>query len=214
MHPAAPTGNFPRATTAGTAPSAAVEGCEGIGRHVAQRLLADHEPVVECSAVSSGALPNPQQRPVVSNARLEVLRLLVDRRRRIGQENVTKICQLHQLLLGQIPGGAKKDLSAAQARRLLAAVTPTGVVQQTRHRVAMELVEDLERIYQRCSPHRRNDLDRAKHLHTINSGGTENATPGHLTQKGAKSGWSGSPTGRSRGSGGRATAQSQNVACG
>ncbi len=48
-----------------------------------------------------------------------------------------------------IPGGAKKDLSAAQARRLLDAVDPSDVVGQTRKRVAMELVEDLERVYQR-----------------------------------------------------------------
>ena len=151
----------------------AVEGCEGIGRHVTQRLLADHEPVVDVPAKLSARMrmfATGQGRktddtdahsialvgvriaglhPVVSNAQLEVLRLLVDRRRRIGEEHVTKICQLHQLLLELIPGGAKKDLSAAQARRLLAAVTPAGIVQQTLHRVAMELVEDLERIYQR-----------------------------------------------------------------
>lgn len=48
-----------------------------------------------------------------------------------------------------IPGGAKKYLSAAQARRLLAAVQPSDLVSTTRKRVALELVEDLERIYQR-----------------------------------------------------------------
>ena len=48
-----------------------------------------------------------------------------------------------------IPGGAKKDFSAAQARRLLNAVHPSDLVSVTRKRVAMELVEDLERIYQR-----------------------------------------------------------------
>src|SRR5690606_24230694 len=80
---------------------------------------------------------------------LELLRLLVDRRRRIGEEHTTKICQLHQLLLELIPGGTKRDLSAAQARKLLAGVRPRDVVAKTRKRVAMELVVDLERIYQR-----------------------------------------------------------------
>ena len=39
--------------------------------------------------------------------------------------------QLHALLLELIPGGAKKDLSAAQARRLLAGVRPRNVVGKT-----------------------------------------------------------------------------------
>jgi transposase len=34
------------------------------------------------------------------------------------------VSQLHQLLLELIPGGAKKDLSAAQAKVLLATVRP------------------------------------------------------------------------------------------
>ena len=59
------------------------------------------------------------------------------------------VCQLHQLLLELLPGGAKRDLSAAQARKLLAGVRPRDVVGKTRKQHAMELVVDLERIYQR-----------------------------------------------------------------
>jgi hypothetical protein len=59
------------------------------------------------------------------------------------------ISQLHQLLLELIPGGAKKDLSAAQAKALLAKVRPRDAAGKTRRRVAAELVGDLERIYQR-----------------------------------------------------------------
>ena len=57
--------------------------------------------------------------------------------------------QLHQLLLELIPGGAKKDLSAAQAKALLAKVRPRDVAGKTRRRVAAELIADLERIYAR-----------------------------------------------------------------
>ena len=57
--------------------------------------------------------------------------------------------KLHQLLLELIPGGAKKDLSAAQAKALLATVRPRDVAGKTRRRVAAELVGDLERIYAR-----------------------------------------------------------------
>jgi hypothetical protein len=88
-------------------------------------------------------------RAVVDDAQLELLRLLVDRRRRLGEDHTRMVCQLHQLLLELIPGGAKRDLSAAQARRLLAGVRPRDVVDKTRKQHAMELVVGLERIYQR-----------------------------------------------------------------
>jgi hypothetical protein len=59
------------------------------------------------------------------------------------------ICQLHRLLLELIPGGARKALSAAQARALLARVRPRDPAGQARRRVAAGLIADLERIYQR-----------------------------------------------------------------
>jgi hypothetical protein len=46
-------------------------------------------------------------RPVVTDAQLEVLRLLVDRRRSIGEEHTRKVGQLHPILseiaLGGLP---------------------------------------------------------------------------------------------------------------
>ena len=62
-------------------------------------------------------------------------------------ESVTEA--VHRILLELIPGGAKKFLSAAQARQILAGVRPRDVVGKTRKRVAAELVTDLERIYAR-----------------------------------------------------------------
>ena len=55
--------------------------------------------------------------------------------------------QLQQLLLELIPGGAKKDLSAAQAKALLAKVRPRDAAGKARRRVAAELIADLERVY-------------------------------------------------------------------
>ena len=46
--------------------------------------------------------------------------MLADRRRSLGEDHTRMISQLHRLLLELIPGGAKKFLSAAQARALLA----------------------------------------------------------------------------------------------
>jgi transposase len=151
----------------------AIEGCAGIGKHIAVRLLADGEEVVDvppklsararvfatgqgrktdATDAHSVALVGTRMsglRPVVNDEQLAVLRLLVDRRRSLGDEHTRKTSQLHQLLLELIPGGAKRDLSAAQAKELLATVRPRDVVGKTRRRVAAELVADLERIYTR-----------------------------------------------------------------
>jgi transposase len=151
----------------------AVEGCRGIGRHIANRLLADGEQVVDvppklsararvfatgqgrktdATDAHSVALVGTRMaglRPVVDDEQLTVLRLLVDRRRSLGEAHTRMVAQLHQLLLELVPGGAKKDLSAAQAKVLLATVRPRDVAGKTRRRVAAELVSDLERIYAR-----------------------------------------------------------------
>jgi transposase len=151
----------------------AIEGCSGIGHHVAMRLLADDEEVLDvppklsartrvfatgqgrktdATDAHSVALVGTRMaglRPVVNDEQLAVLRILVDRRRSLGEDHTRMVSQLHQLLLELIPGGAKKDLSAAQAKALLAKVRPRNVLGKTRRRVAAELIADLERIYAR-----------------------------------------------------------------
>jgi transposase len=151
----------------------AIEGCNGIGRHVAMRLIADGQDVVDvppklsarARVFSTGqgrktdatdahfvALVGTRMtglRPVVADDQLTVLRMLADRRRSLGEEHTRKVSQLHALLLELLPGGAKKDLSAAQAKALLAKVRPRDLVGKTRRRLAAELVGDLEQIYAR-----------------------------------------------------------------
>ena len=63
-------------------------------------------------------------RLVVDDEQLAVLRILVDRRRSLGEDHTRMVSQPHQLMLELIPGGAKKNLSAAQAKALLAKVRP------------------------------------------------------------------------------------------
>lgn len=87
--------------------------------------------------------------PLVNDEQLALPRFLVHRRRSLGEDHTRMVCQLHQLLPELIPGGAKKDLSAAQARALLATVKPRDPVGKARRRVAAELIGDLERVYQR-----------------------------------------------------------------
>lgn len=151
----------------------AIEGCNGIGRHAAMRLLAEGQDVVDvppklsararvfstgqgrktdATDAHSVALVGTRMtglRPVVADEQLAVLRMLADRRRALGEEHTRKVSQLHALLLELLPGGAKKDLSATQAKALLAKVRPRDVVGKTRRRLAAELVADLEQNYAR-----------------------------------------------------------------
>jgi transposase len=151
----------------------AIEGCQGIGRHIASRLLADGERVVDvppklsarvrvfatgqgrktdatdAHSVALAATRMAGLRPVVADQQLMVLRILADRRRSLGEDHIRMICQLHHLLLELIPGGAKKSLSAAQAKALLAKVRPRDAAGRARRQVAAELISDLERVYQR-----------------------------------------------------------------
>lgn len=151
----------------------AIEGCQGIGRHIATRLLADGEQVLDvppklsararvfatgqgrktdATDAHSVALVGTRMaglRPLVNDEQLAVLRILVDRRRSLGEDHTRMVSQLHQLLLELIPGGAKKSLSAAQAKALLATVRPRDTAGKARRRVAAELIADLERVYRR-----------------------------------------------------------------
>lgn len=149
----------------------AIEGCAGIGKHIANRLLADGEQVVDVppklssrarvfatgqgrktdatDAHSVALVGMTGLRPVVNDGQLAVLRILVDRRRSLGEEHTRLVSQLHQLLLELVPGGAKRDLSARQAKALLAKVWPRDAAGKVRRRVAAELIADLERIYAR-----------------------------------------------------------------
>jgi transposase len=141
----------------------AVEGCNGIGRHIAQRLVADGEPVldvpaklsararvfatgqgrktdpVDAHSVAVAALRSPGLRQVTVDDATVALRLLADRRDGLGRARTDIVCRLHALLLELVPGGAKKDLSAPQARALLNTVRPRDIVGRTRRQLASDL---------------------------------------------------------------------------
>jgi transposase len=150
----------------------AVEGCAGIGRHIAQRLVADGETVfdvpaklsararvfatgqgrktdpVDAHSVAVAGLRSPGLRAVVADDTTVALRLLVDRREGLGRARTEITGRLHQLLLELIPGGAKRFLTRGQASHLLASCRPTpgDIVTRTRHQLAAELVEELTMI--------------------------------------------------------------------
>ena len=148
----------------------AIEGCNGVGRHIAHRLVASGETVkdvpaklsaqvrvfgtgngrktdpVDAHSVALAALRSRHLVTVEVSPDLVVLGLLADRRDELGRARTQAINRIHRLLLELLPGGAKKFLSAAQARALIAAVRPRDIAGKTRRRLAAELITELEGI--------------------------------------------------------------------
>jgi transposase len=146
----------------------AVEGANGVGRPLAQRLLAEGERVLDVSAklaarvrvfdtgnarktdatdahaVAMVALRTPRLPVLGYDEELIALRLLTDRRDELAHRRVQTVNRLHRLLTELIPGGAnKRDLSALQAKRLLGTVRPRTLVGKTTRRMATEELADL-----------------------------------------------------------------------
>ena len=148
----------------------AVEGCNGIGRHLAHRLVHDGEIVfdvppklsaqvrvfatgngrktdeVDAHSVALAALRAPGLVQVRVEEDLVVMGMLADRRDELGRARTQVVNRLHRLLLELLPGGAKKFLSARQARTLIASVRPRDLAGKTRRRLAVELISELEAI--------------------------------------------------------------------
>ena len=140
----------------------AVEGSNGAGRPLAQRLLADGEDVVDvpaklsararlldtghnrktdahdAHAVAVVALRNRRLRVLSYDADLEVLRMLIERRDELTKAKVQAVNRLHRVLSELVPGQSKKDITVLQAKRILASVRPRDQVGKTRKRIAAE----------------------------------------------------------------------------
>jgi transposase len=145
----------------------AVEGANGTGRPLAQRLVEDGERVVDVPAklaarvrlfdtghnrktdaldahsIAVVAVRTPGLRVVTPDGELEALRMLADRRDELSRLRVQTVNRLQRLLSELIPGTRKKDLSALQAKKMLAGVRPRDVAGRTRRRMAVEEVADL-----------------------------------------------------------------------
>jgi transposase len=148
----------------------AIEGCNGIGKHLAHRLVHDGETVVDVPAklsaqarvfatgngrktdpvdahsVAQVALRTPNLVRVEVDDDLVVLGMLVDRRDELGRARTQTINRLHKLLLELFAGGAPQFLSSRKARAMIATIKPRDIVGKTRRRLAVELIVELEAI--------------------------------------------------------------------
>jgi transposase len=146
----------------------AIEGCNGIGKHIAHRLVHDGESVVDvppklsaqvrvfatgngrktdpvdAHSIAMVALRSPNLVRVEVDPDLVVLGMLVDRRDALGRGRTQTINRLHRLLLELFPGGAKRYLSSRQARALIATIRPRDIVGKTRRRLVVELIDEFE----------------------------------------------------------------------
>jgi transposase len=145
----------------------AVEGANGVGRPLAQRLLESGEQVVDVPAklaarvrlfdtghnrktdardahsVAVVAVRTPNLRILRVDGELEALRMLTDRREALTRRRVQTVCRLQALLTELLPGQAKRDITALQAKRLLATVRPRDIAGKTRRRIAAEELAEL-----------------------------------------------------------------------
>ena len=148
----------------------AIEGCNGIGKHLAHRSVHDGESVldvppklsaqvrvfatgngrktdpVDAHSVAMVALRAPHLVRVQVDDDLVVMGMLADRRDELGRARTQVVNRLHRLLLELFPGGAKPFLSARQARALIATIKPRDLPGKTRRRLVVELIGELETI--------------------------------------------------------------------
>jgi transposase len=145
----------------------AIEGANGAGRPLTQRLVAAGEQVVDVPAklaarvrlfdtghnrktdaldahsIAVVAVRTAGLRVVVEDGELEALRMLTDRRDELARQRVQTVNRLQRLLSELLPGQRKRDLSAAQAKTMLATVRPRDIAGKTRRRMAAEEIADL-----------------------------------------------------------------------
>jgi len=145
----------------------AVEGANGVGRPLAQRLLEAGENVVDVPAklaarvrlfdtghnrktdahdahsIAVVAVRTEGLRVLQVDAELEALRMLADRREALTRRRIQTVGRLQALLAELLPGQAKKDITTGQAKAMLARVRPRDIAGKTRRRIAAEELAEL-----------------------------------------------------------------------
>jgi transposase len=145
----------------------AVEGANGVGRPLAQRLLEAGERVVDVPAklaarvrlfdtghnrktdardahsIAIVAVRTKTLRVMHIDGELEALRMLTDRREALTRRRVQTVDRLQALLAELLPGQAKRDITTGQAKTMLASVRPRDIAGRTRRRIAAEELAEL-----------------------------------------------------------------------
>ncbi|WP_406162915.1 IS110 family transposase [Streptomyces sp. NBC_01005] len=147
----------------------AVENANGLGRHLAQWLVARGESVVDVPAAATSRVRELSRGGRRKNDRIDAaaaatvaylqgegrdlapedhttaLALLDERRVNLAQARVRTVNQLHALLRDLLPGGAPTQLSADLAAKLLRSVRPAGDIETVRKDIAWDLVAEIRK---------------------------------------------------------------------
>lgn len=91
-------------------------------------------------------------RVLAHDAELEALRMLADRREELTRQRVQTVARLQRLLSELTPGKTKKDITALQAKAILATVRPRDLVGKTRRRLAAEQLAELVAVEKKIKP--------------------------------------------------------------
>jgi transposase len=146
----------------------ALENAGGLGRHLAGRLAASGESVVDVPpklsarvrvlssgngrkndgvdalAIALAASRNERLAAVDPEADSEILRLLSERREDLVAERTRALNRLHGLLRDLLPGGVTGTLSAHRAARILRGIRPKGGASaRLRRGLASEVLRDI-----------------------------------------------------------------------
>jgi len=144
-----------------------VENAHGLGRHLAQWLIARGEAVcdvpstatarvrelsrggrrkndvIDAAAAACVAALVGDGLPVAAEDASTVLAMLDERRGNVVGHRTRLVNQLHALFRDLVPGGAQVDLTVAAARRVLLRVRPTGPVEVVRKQLAHDLIAEI-----------------------------------------------------------------------
>jgi transposase len=156
----------------------AVENAGGLGRHLAGRLVATGESVVDVPpklsarvrvlstgnarkndrldalATALAASRNERLATVDPEAESEVLRLLSERREDLVTERTRALNRLHGLLRDLVPGGVTGKLSIHRAAYILRGTRPQGASARLRRQLASEMLRDIRTLQRKIA-----DLD-------------------------------------------------------
>jgi transposase len=148
----------------------AVEGARGLGRLLAQQLVAAGERVLDVQpklvsrvrplqagdankndpndalSVAVAALCSRTVREVAADDYPVVLKVWSKRHRDLSRARNQVACRLHAVLCDLVPGGHNKEISAGQAAAILEQITPSGAVALARAELATEFLQDMRRL--------------------------------------------------------------------
>ena len=147
----------------------AIESAGGLGYLLAQQLLAVGETVVDIPATLASRVrllgsgrsdkndPNDARSVAIAALRAPQLvavrvedhasvRLLARRHTQLAWTFNKTACRLHAVIAELVPAGIGKELVVSQARSLLESFAPSGAVERERHLLAVEMLDELERL--------------------------------------------------------------------